>query len=186
MAKNKNKSLKKPTESKLKKHKSSYLFIGGVFLFSIFSFWVTDQDFFKGISDAILRTYASISSVIINIFGFDTKVVNENIIGQGFSLEIKKGCDAIAPMILYTLSILFFPTSFKTKPKAIGIGLLLMFILNIIRIVTLYAIREYFPSIFDIMHTDVWQIIFIAFTMFLWLRWLKQIMSEKTLSHVEG
>lgn len=153
--------------------RASYIFIAGVFVLSIVSFWITNQDFFNAIAQPILNVYAKISSFLINIFGYSTRASGELLISKSFSLEIRKGCDAIAPMLLYTFAILFFPTEFKNKPKAILFGLILLFALNLVRIVSLFFTKEFFPSLFGVMHTEVWQILFIAFTLFIWLRWLK-------------
>lgn len=159
-----------------------YLFIGGVFIFSIFSFWLTSQDFFLKIVQPLLNLYTYLSSVILNIFGYGTSARQEYLTGQGFSLEVKKGCDAIAPMILLVLSIAFFPAPFKSKPKAILTGIGLLFLLNLIRIISLFLVKIYAPGIFDFMHTDFWQIVFIVFTLYLWLRWLRR---ESPPAHVE-
>jgi exosortase/archaeosortase family protein len=162
-------------KDKWKKNKTSYLFIFSILVFGIFSFWITSRPFFESISQPILNVYAEISNGILNILGQDTNSNNENIYSSDFSIQIKKGCDAIAPMILFALSILFFPVAFKHKPKGILIGLFLLFVLNIIRIVSLYLTGKYVHGLFDIMHTDVWQIIFIVFTLYLWLMWLRKV-----------
>ncbi|HMQ08001.1 MAG TPA: archaeosortase/exosortase family protein [Saprospiraceae bacterium] len=165
------------------KNKTSYIFIAGIMFVGIFSFWLTNQPFFEKFAQPILNTYASISNSILKILGQKTTAVGETIYSGTFSIQIKKGCDAIAPMILYVLAILFFPVPFKHKPKGILVGLLLIFILNIIRIVTLYLTGKYVRSLFDIMHTDVWQIIFIIFTLYIWLVWLKNVTAKSELQH---
>ena len=159
-----------------------YIFIAGVFIFSIFSFWITSQEFFLSIVQPLLNLYTYLSSKILNIFGYNTAARAEYLSGPGISLEVKKGCDAIAPMLLLVLSISFFPAPFKTKPKAILVGIGLLFLLNLVRIISLYLVKQYVPSIFDFMHTDIWQIVFIVFTLFLWLRWLK---TQSSPAHVE-
>lgn len=190
MAKKNKKSNKKVTtkqtwKEKWEKNKTSYLFIFSILIFGIFSFWLTSRPFFESISQPILNVYADISNGILNVLGQQTKANNENIYSSDFSIQIKKGCDAIAPMILYALSILFFPVAFKHKPKGILIGLFLLFVLNIVRIVTLYLTGKYVHSLFDIMHTDIWQIIFIVFTLYLWLIWLKKV-TQNPVENVEN
>jgi exosortase/archaeosortase family protein len=179
------KNKKSNWRDKWKKNKTSYLFIGSILIFGIFSFWVTSRPFFETISQPILNTYAEISNGILKLLGQGTKSNAENIYSSDFSIQIKKGCDAIAPMILYTLSILFFPVAFKHKPKGILVGLVLLFVLNIIRIVSLYLTGKYIHVLFDIMHTDIWQIIFIVFTLYLWLMWLRKV-TQKPSDNVEG
>ena len=161
------------------KNKKSYMFIISILVFGIFSFWLTSQEFFDVLAQPLLNLYATISNWMLIILGQGTRASSESIFSSDFSIQIKKGCDAIAPMILYTLSILFFPVKWKHKPKGILIGILLLFTLNIIRIVTLYLTGKYIPSIFDMMHTDIWQILFIVFTLYLWLIWLRKVNAEE-------
>ncbi len=150
-----------------------YLYSGFVVLFSILLFTITGQESFDVISKPINHAYAKISSAMINITGEGTQVVEEKITSPHFSMLVKKGCDAIAPMILLFMTIIAFPTKLKYKLPGIGIGLLALMLLNIIRIISLYFIGKHCSTeVFDIMHIDIWQIVFIAFTVFLWLAWM--------------
>ena len=174
----KNKPASTKWKEKWEKNKTSYIFIGSILVFGIFSFWLTSQEWFETAAQPLLNFYADISNTILNLLGQDTKSTGETISSGGFSIQIKKGCDAIAPMILYTLSILFFPVAFSKKPKGILIGIILLFLLNIVRIVSLFLTGKYVKSLFDLMHTDVWQILFIIFTLYLWLVWLRKVTAD--------
>lgn len=145
-----------------------------VIVFTILFLVLTNQAWFETLSAPVLAAYATISSGILNLLGQGTSASAENISSSAFSLQVKKGCDAIAPMILYVVSILAFPITMKWKWKGVLYGILALAGMNIIRIVTLYFFGAYTsPAIFDIMHVDVWQILFIAFTVFLWLYWMR-------------
>lgn len=150
-----------------------YLYSGFVIIFSILLFTITSQESFDVISKPINHAYAKISSSIINITGEGTEVIEEKITSPHFSMLVKKGCDAIAPMILLFMTIIAFPTKFNYKIPGIVIGILALAVLNIIRIISLYFIGKHCSTeVFDIMHIDIWQIFFIAFTVFLWLAWM--------------
>lgn len=177
MPSNKSKDSKKDPSS----HKSGmkkffspmYLYSGFVILFSILLFTITSQEAFNVISNPINAGYAKISSILINVFGESTAVNKEIISSPRFSLAVKKGCDAIAPMILLFMAIIAFPTKFKWKVPGVVVGISALVTLNIIRIVSLYFIGANFSTkVFDIMHIDIWQILFLVFTVFLWLMWM--------------
>lgn len=157
-----------------KEKKAMILYTAFVIGFTIFFLVLTNQTWFETMSAPILAAYASISSMILNVFGMGTTTTAENINSGAYSLQIKKGCDAIAPMILYMVSILAFPIAMKWKWKGVLYGIAALVIMNIIRIVSLYFFGRYTSeALFDIMHVDVWQILFIAFTVFLWLYWMR-------------
>lgn len=113
----------------------------------IFLSWLTEQDFFDRWRSPLLEFYATISSFLLNLFGQDTSASGESISSSLFSIQIKKGCDAIAPMILYTVGIAVFPFfTWMKKWKGIAYGLLAMFLMNIVRILSLYFIGRYANS----------------------------------------
>jgi len=181
-------STKEKTESSWRKtyreKKSMILYTAFVIGFTIFFLVLTNQEWFETLATPILAAYASISSVILNLFGMGTTTTAENINSGAYSLQIKKGCDAIAPMILYMVSILAFPIAMKWKWQGVIYGIVSLAVLNIIRIVSLYFFGRYTSeAIFDIMHVDVWQILFIAFTVFLWLYWMRWAFTKEAATH---
>ncbi len=151
------------------------IYIGLVSFCSIVSIIFTNKEWFAPISQKLLNAYAIVSSGVLNIFGQGTTSVNGTISGSGFSIAIKEGCDALAPMLLYFYSVLFFKASWRHKLKGLGIGLPVLAVINIIRICTLFLVGKYGNDvIFDIMHVDVWQVLFIIFTLIIWVQWLKR------------
>lgn len=140
---------------------------------------MANQLWFEPVSKAILNVYASISSFILNIFGQGTSINDSSIASSTFSIEVKKGCDALAPMILYIFSIGFFPTDIKAKLRGLVVGLPILAVLNLVRIISLFLIGKYGNQlIFDIFHVDVWQIIFIVLTLVIWSYWLRNVQSK--------
>lgn len=156
--------------------RSMILYSVFVVIFSLILFAVTSQEWFKTIAEPISRFYAKASSLVLNVLGQDTEVQQFDITSSSFSMSIKKGCDAIAPMILYAVSILAFPIAFSKKWKSILTGILALALLNIVRIASLYFIgNSGNASLFKVMHENIWPIIFIVFTLFLWLNWIRKV-----------
>jgi len=114
-----------------------------------------------------------LSAGILNIFGADVTSRAEIISSDDFSVSIEEGCDAIAPAILYAISVAIFPIATRTKWRGLFLGLLAIAVLNIIRIVSLYFTGVHAPSLFEFMHVDFWQAIFIVFTAGIWIYWMR-------------
>ena len=127
----------------------------------------------------LVHFYAVVSSMVIDLFGFKTSVTGDAIYSAEFSISIKRGCDALEPMALVTAGIIAFPSSLNWKLKGLLTGLSFLFILNIVRIVTLYLTGIYSPGIFQTMHTDVWQVIFILAGIGYWFIWVRKAVSVK-------
>ena len=91
------------------------------------------------------------------------------------SISIAKGCDAIAVMMIYTASVVMLPnSSFKNKMQGVWIGLAVLIFANIIRILSLVFCNIYRPELFEFLHIDFWQIIFIFLGASMFLIWLNK------------
>jgi exosortase H (IPTLxxWG-CTERM-specific) len=121
----------------------------------------------------IATFYAIISGKVLNLFGFGTLVFGDTITSAQFTIAIKKGCDALEPMGLFVAGILAFPASYRKKLFGLLIGLSAIFLLNIVRIVTLYLTGIYKRDMFEAMHIEIWQVIFILVAIGLWFIWLQ-------------
>ena len=151
-----------------------------VTVFSFVFFGLVNLPSFLPYGNAINSFYAQVSGSILNLFGANVLVSQTEIGGSAFHISVKIGCDAIAPMILFAMSIIAFPVSFRLKFLPVIIGIFILGVLNIIRIITLYYSGLHgSQEFFEIMHADVWQILFVAFTVFLWLVWIRYVFSNK-------
>lgn len=148
-------------------------FTAGFIVVTVVFFLLTNSDWFDVIRKPLLIAYTEVSSVLLNIFGMGTKANGDILFSDDFSVNIEEGCDAIAPAILYAVSILVFPVAWKYKWKGLVYGLLAIFTLNIVRIISLFLTGIYFRSLFEIMHVEVWQAVFIVLTVVTWLYWLR-------------
>lgn len=116
---------------------------------------------------------AVIGSALINIFGYGTSTDGALIQGD-FVMNVKRGCDAIEPIGLASCIILAYPTVFKRKIPGLLVGVGILLLINLIRIVTLYMTGIHAPKMFEVMHLEVWQFIFIVLAVLysiLWIRW---------------
>jgi len=115
---------------------------------------ITNMAWFESFRAPILLAYSTVSAGILNLFGFGVQAHGEVISGADFSVSIEEGCDAIAPAILYIISVAIFPIATRTKWKGLLYGLLAIAAVNVIRIVTLFLTGVYAPSFFEFMHVD--------------------------------
>jgi exosortase H (IPTLxxWG-CTERM-specific) len=142
----------------------------GVFYIILLSQWFTVH-----INPYILSANANLSVMLLNLFGQQTQAFSETIFSQSFSISIARGCDAIEAMGLFSCALLAFPARWKAKVTGLIIGIVLLFVLNIIRIVSLFLAGVYYPSLFDMIHLEVWQVIFILIALVLWMIWLRYV-----------
>ncbi len=148
------------------------LLIQFVALIGLFYLLWSTPFFQSGFVKPLSEFYAWISGAILSLVGYPVKVIGDSITSEGIAINIKNGCDGIEALAIFWVGILIFPTIWKDKVSALVFGTLFLVILNIIRIVSLYWFRINIPSLFELMHVSVWQVLFIALTIACLLYWI--------------
>ena len=119
-----------------------------------------------------LQKTTQVSGSIMNGFGYDGLTVNKNVLNSpNGSITVERGCDALAPTALFISAVLASPTSMLLKLPAVFGGAMILMFINVVRIITLFLTRMHWPKAFDIMHVDVWQVLFILLAIVLWAAW---------------
>ncbi len=153
--------------------------IGFIVLIVVFyMFWGT-QWFHNSIVKQVVTVNTAIASFILNIFGMDTIAQGSKIIGDQFTVNVKTGCDGLEGMAIFGSAVLAFPTMLSKKFKGLFAGIAFLFLLNLARIIQLYLTGIYYPDLFEILHQNIWQIIFIIIAIVLFGIWLAGLQSSK-------
>jgi exosortase H (IPTLxxWG-CTERM-specific) len=134
----------------------------------------------KSIFTPLVNFYAQLSGKFLSLIGYANNVSGDLISSSQFSVSIKKGCDAGEPMAIFIAGIVAFPALIKKKLVGLGIGLFILFLLNVIRIASLYIVGIHYPDLFEPMHLAVWQVAFIFAAILLWFLWLRIVVSKPT------
>jgi len=134
-----------------------------------------------------LRFTAKLAGAALAVLGQEVTVTDVFVSSPRFSVQIVRGCNAMEPIALFVCAVLAFPSPFLRKIPGLVVGSLCLAVLNCVRIVSLFLIGIYLPSIFPVMHVDVWQGVFVLFAIVLWLLWLPWAMQgqlpTKPVSH---
>jgi len=118
-----------------------------------------------------LRVNAQVSGAIIGIFEDAVHVNGHSISSPYSSLSIERGCDAVEPSALFVAGVLAFPAAFASKVPGMLLGTVCLMVLNLARIISLFYIRKHFASVFEVMHIDVWQTLFVLLAILFWILW---------------
>lgn len=133
----------------------------------------------------LLNLQANLSNILLHALGYSTHVVETTIMGGGFSVNIKGGCDGLEAMAILISGILIFPTPFRLKIPGLLLGIALLALLNLLRIAGLYMAGFHFSqTVFDILHIQGGFIIFTMISVlfwFIWMNWsLKKLQQNAT------
>ena len=140
----------------------------------------------EGFFPAYLRWNARASGVILRILGQDVHVRDQSLVsGQGPAIDIERGCDAVEPSALFVSAVLASPVPLLSRLSAAVVGTFLLLVLNLVRVVSLFLCRVYFPKAFETMHLDVWQAVFIILAILLWAGWASR-MARRRAAQADG
>ncbi|MEQ8524787.1 archaeosortase/exosortase family protein [Gracilimonas sp.] len=114
-----------------------------------------------------------VSAGIIDFFGYDVFTVNRIIgIGEYPGIEIVDGCNGIAAMGLFLGFILAYPGDWKNKASFCFVGIGIIYIVNILRVITLTITQANWPEFFDFTHDYSTTAIFYIVIFILWMVWV--------------
>lgn len=100
-------------------------------------------------------------------------------------MQIIRGCDAIEPVAAFAAAVLASPLPTRAKVPGVLVGALVLVAINQARLVSLFLVGVYFPSVFDFIHLDVWQAALIVLAVCCWAIWVQWAM-RRTVSQRGG
>ena len=171
---NKTKAIAAPATGRTSHHYSvlKFLVIFVILLVVFYVFTAFSPFYNKKFAPSHLHLIARVSGYLLALLGQNITVTGSSIHSPRLTANIIRGCDAVEAIALYVCAVLAFPLPFLKKLLGIIVGTLLLLIMNLIRIVSLFLIGAYSRRMFDLMHIDVWQAVFIFFAVLLWILWL--------------
>ena len=152
--------------------KGCLIFGGCILAFMLIRSWLLDNEALTPLFDFT----AAATGFFLNIFGASVEVDGSLISSPDFSMGIVFGCTGIVAMAIFASAVLAYPCTAKQKAIGIGLGIAALFVLNLVRTVSLFFIGSHFSSsFFDTAHMLIWQPVMIAVAIVLWLLWVEKL-----------
>ncbi|HSM64628.1 MAG TPA: exosortase family protein XrtF [Gillisia sp.] len=168
------------------------IFLGSYLLFSLFYYiYLTLSESSSYYPDFFTHLVALQSKDVIESLGYASKILTnpgepslQLYINDHFLARIIEGCNSISIIILFTSFILSFFARFKITFLYIITGAVIIYIMNIVRIVILsIGIYEY-PKYTSFLHGIVFPLIIYGTVFILWVFWVR-LFSKFTLNEKE-
>jgi exosortase/archaeosortase family protein len=97
---------------------------------------------------------------------------NGTIMGSGaFEVDVAPACSGAVPMSIYLSAVLAYPATWASRRTGVGLGIGVIFLVNVVRVTALFLIGLYFQQIFHETHVYVAQALVICVAVALWLYW---------------
>lgn len=146
-----------------------------------YKFYLDFSDGSKYYPDYLTHLTAQQSELLINSLGYEASVESHPnepsmklIINDKFVARVIEGCNSISVIILFVSFILAFADNFKRTTIYLLAGSVLIYSINLIRIVILSIGLYHYPWRKDILHTIIFPLIIYGLVFLLWMLWVRR------------
>ena len=130
--------------------------------------------------EGLLEFVARLTGYALGILGSGIEVVGTQVSSPEFSMRIAPECTSIVPMVILLSGVMAYPSPIRQKLLCLVIGLPVLFLLNLVRTVSLFYIGIQFPDFFETAHYVVWQSVMILAVIAMWLFWIGKVVNART------
>lgn len=152
----------------------------------IYKLYLQYSDGSKFYPDYVTHLVSLQSEDLLNAFGYNTKVLPHPdepsmklILNGEFIGRIIEGCNSISVIILFLSFIVAFSGKLKTTFFYILSGSVLIYIVNLLRIVVLAIGLHLYPKYGEVLHTVIFPGIIYGMVFLLWIFWVNRFSKLK-------
>ena len=127
-----------------------------------------------GVINPYTEFLASAVAAFINLFGAGAVANGALVYSPRYSMDIAMGCDGVEASCLYLAGVVAFPSSWRARLIGLAFGIPLIQAINLTRLVVLYYVGLYLPSVADQIHDYVAQTIVILLSTAILIFWLQR------------
>ncbi|WP_308990672.1 exosortase family protein XrtF [Mariniflexile litorale] len=151
-----------------------------------YKFYLQFSDGSKFYPDYITHLVAKQSEALISVLGYNTEVLKHPdepsmklLVNNIPIARIIEGCNSMSVIILFVSFIIAFASEFKTTFFYILSGSVLIYTVNLLRIVMLTIGLYHYPHQKDVFHTVVFPAIIYGMVFLLWIFWVNRFSKLK-------
>ena len=127
------------------------------------------------------RGLVEISAIVIRLFGGSAtahQVVLQSP-SNGFAMEVIDGCNGDDVVVLLWAAILAYPASWSQKGKGLLAGTATIYVINFLRIISLFYLGQYNTQWFEFAHLYVWESVFVLLTLTIFWMWVRRMAAPR-------
>lgn len=117
---------------------------------------------------------ANVTGFVLGLLGNEVQVLGRVIQSSGVNFKIITACTGITTTVIFLAAVLAYPCRIKAKMEGIALGIPAIFLINLIRVISLFYISLYLPNFADKAHLLIWQSLIIFAAILLWIFWVER------------
>ena len=159
------------------------LFMGSYLLMSVlYGLYLKVSENGNYFPDFVTNLVAKQSSAVLDAFGYNSILVPDSIaqgmlltIDNKYTVNIVEGCNSISVIILFIAFIIAFAENFKKTLLFLFAGVVLIYIVNLLRIAILTVALYKYPQYENLLHSVVFPGIIYSMVFILWMIWVRML-----------
>lgn len=113
--------------------------------------------------------------LLMNLFGASATTTGSFLSTASYSINVVDGCNGIYATAILVSALIAYPAPWLSKAWGIPLGILAVFAMNLVRVISLFYLGEHHPDFFREVHVYVWQPIIILWAIVAWDYWTRQV-----------
>src|SRR5262249_39771603 len=163
-----------PLVDRLRQHRDVLRFCLRFCVYSVMAFSVLyalqDQ-----VVEPFTRGIAWVAYKLMRAFGTPARLDGVTVGVANFSVAIRNNCNAAYEMGLYAAATLAYPAPAGRRTSGILFAVAVLYLVNLIRVLSLLYTGYLVPGFFEAAHVYVWQVLFLVVVVGLWLSWIGRV-----------
>ncbi|MFQ5670873.1 MAG: hypothetical protein ACE5HD_10215 [Acidobacteriota bacterium] len=121
--------------------------------------------------EPITRVSVMASHLLISLVDGGCQRQGTLLLGPRMTLDVEDGCNGVVAIILFTAAVVAHEAGLGAKAVGLGLGMPAIWLFNLVRIISLYAVSVLAPARVEFFHIYFWQTLIIIFVVIAWYRW---------------
>lgn len=120
---------------------------------------------------------AKMTAIVLQFWGFDLQQFDNNVLRHenGVAVRIVWSCTGLKQAYIFVCLIAFYNRNLNRKLWYIPIGLLVIYLVNILRIAAITALVKIYPEYFELLHEYIFKYLFYVILFGMWVLWDERI-----------
>ncbi len=168
---------RKIRKAKLKAHKAIIkfcVFFLGLLIILTATFPFLSDKFNPQLTWLMVVT-ADVTGLILKLFGMSVNVSGRVVSLTNFSMEVIGECTGLYEMLIFLAAMIAYPANYKRKLIGAGLGIPLLYVVNIVRMLFIAVLGNWSPKTFHFVHMYFWQVAMILIIVSVWILWIEKV-----------
>jgi len=115
----------------------------------------------------------------LRLLGLAVTVSGRIVSLSNFSIEVVGECTGLYEMLIFLAAMIAYPAGWRKKIIGAGLGIPLLYVINIVRMVFVTALGSWSPGTFEFMHLYFWQVAMILIIVAVWVLWIEKVVHRE-------